>query len=93
MATQLQSKGQFSQETLGNIEEAAAKSNEEQHKSSANKSSRNNKIIQENQLEGSTMSDYILQKRRAADQMNTTQSSDIAPLNRIVFQDPVKIFG
>ncbi len=88
LATELQSKGQFSQETLGNIEEAAAKSNEEQHKSSANKSSRNNKIIQENQLEGSSMSDYILQKRRAADQMNITQSSDVAPLNRIVFQEP-----
>lgn len=82
LATEIQGKGQFSQDTLEMIDGEAAKPKAEQQKNSAHKSSRNNKIIQEKQLEGSTASDYLLQKKRAADQLGT-RTTDVAPVNQI----------
>lgn len=71
LATEIQGKWQFTQETLGIIENEAAKPKEEQERSSAFQSSRNHKVIHETQLEGSTMSDYSLQKKRATDHSST----------------------
>lgn len=82
LATEIQGKGQFSQDTLEMIDGEAAKPKAEQQKNSAHKSSRNNKIIQEKQLEGSTASDYLLQKKRAADQLGT-RTADVTPVNQI----------
>ena len=82
LATEIQGKGQFSQDTLEMIDGEAAKPKAEQQKNSAHKSSRNNKIIQEKQLEGSTASDYLLQKKRAADQLGT-RTTDVTPVNQI----------
>ncbi|MCL6248593.1 hypothetical protein M5F00_12055 [Acinetobacter sp. ANC 4945] len=87
LSNETQGKKQFSEETLDIIESEAAKPKEEQQKNSNHKSNRNNKIIQETQLEGSTMSDYLLQKKRAADQVGLIQSPEVAPINRIVLQE------
>ncbi|WP_353142027.1 hypothetical protein [Acinetobacter pragensis] len=77
----------ISQQALQEAAWGTQKSKTEQQEDSNEKASSNSKQIQENSLDGSEMSEYVLQKKRAGASMPSGKSAEIPDVRRIVHQE------
>ena len=87
LETAVRMNGTLNRDALQQASVDAEQSQTKQLEASKEKASSINKQLQENSLDGSAMSDYLLQKKRVGEYMPAGKSADIPDVRRIVHQE------